>query len=137
MNLKVFDELKSTLFWRDAGAEFVASFCLMAAQCALPTQWGQPVSPSAAQVGIGMGFVVFIMASSLGDFGGAHMNPAVSIAMMVSQKITVIRGKYLYYCNAQILGVDTLLIKWDLVNKGYNNNNNNNIQNLCNALYNL
>ncbi|KAK2156597.1 hypothetical protein LSH36_209g04037 [Paralvinella palmiformis] len=89
---RLFDELKTRLFWRDAGAEFVASFCLMTAQSTLPTQWGQSLSPSAIQIGIGMGFVVFIMASSLGDFGGAHMNPAVSVALVISRKISLIRG---------------------------------------------
>ena len=44
-----------------------------------------------------MGFVVCGLAWTLGDFGGGHFNPAVSIAMAASMKITVFRGMTLVF----------------------------------------
>ena len=45
------------------------------------------------QVSLGMGFIVCTLATTLGGYGGAHMNPAVSLSMTVCAKITVLRGK--------------------------------------------
>ncbi|ELT95009.1 hypothetical protein CAPTEDRAFT_46197, partial [Capitella teleta] len=54
------------------------------------------------QVGLGMGFVVATMAWALGDFGGGHINPAVSMAMVVRRSITIFRG--VMYIIAQSIG---------------------------------
>jgi glycerol uptake facilitator-like aquaporin len=43
-----------------------------------------------------MGFVVCAMANSLGEFGGGHFNPAVTIAMASCLKITPFRGEHLF-----------------------------------------
>ena len=40
----------------------------------------------------GMGFVVMGVAGSIGDYGGAQMNPAVTVAMTICARITITRG---------------------------------------------
>ena len=88
-------ELKGSGIWRDGLAEFLAMFSLMSFQAALSLNWGQPsVMGGPVQVALGMGFIVCTMAWALGDFGGAHMSPAVSIGMAVSCRITLVRGRH-------------------------------------------
>ena len=90
------EEIRSKLFYRDVIVEIVATFILMSFQCALPLTWGMGTAPSVfgniVQVGLGMGFMVCATAWTFGDFGGCHMNPAVSVGMAVSVRITVLRG---------------------------------------------
>jgi glycerol uptake facilitator-like aquaporin len=67
---------------------------LVSIQCALPLTWGRDSGFSQAVItGLGMGFIVATMAWSLGDFGGGHMNPAVSFSMCLAMKISVLRGE--------------------------------------------
>lgn len=92
---KLRNEPKKGGFWRDCFAELVATFLLVVAQLILLQNW-QTTSPSpqalAVQVAIGMSFVVGAIGYALGDFGGAHMNPAVTMAMVVRTEITIVRG---------------------------------------------
>lgn len=89
-------EIRSGSFWRDLLSEFFATFMLVSIQCVLPLTWGRETGFSdAVMTGLGMGFIVTTMAWSLGDFGGAHMNPAVTFAMTISLKMSILRG-FLY-----------------------------------------
>ena len=47
-----------------------------------------------AVVSIGVAAVVMGVSESIGDYGGAHMNPAISIAFAITLRITVTRGLY-------------------------------------------
>ncbi len=90
------EELKSHVFWRDVVAEAVATFCLMSVQCALPLPWGrEEVFGEQIQVSAGMACIVMAMIQTFGPLGGAHMNPAVTIAFWVAQRITILRGNIL------------------------------------------
>ena len=87
-------EVNTKVFWRDLFSEFMATFLLVSIQCVLPLTWGRDTGFSdAVLTGLGMGFIVTTTAWSLGDFGGAHMNPAVTFAMMLSLKISIIKGR--------------------------------------------
>ena len=93
----IFDEVKSKLFWRDASVEVVATFILMSVQCSLPLSWENNGAPptvfgNIVQVGIGMGFVVCATAWTFSDFGGCHMNPAVSFSMVLARKLSIMKG---------------------------------------------
>ena len=91
-------EIKQRAFWRDVCVELLATFFLMSVQAALPLSWNVGLG-GVVQVALGMGFIVATMAWTLGDFGGGHMNPAVSIAFALRRDITVLRGMYWYVCN--------------------------------------
>ena len=86
-------EIKQRAFWRDVCVELLATFFLMSVQAALPLSWNVGLG-GVVQVALGMGFIVATMAWTLGDFGGGHMNPAVSIAFALRRDITVLRGMY-------------------------------------------
>ena len=84
-------ELVSVVFYRDVIAELIATFFLMAVQCLLPLGWNDSATV-VVQTALGMGFVVAATAWVIGDFGGAHMNPAVTLAMVMRAEVTVLRG---------------------------------------------
>ena len=89
------NELRSRRFWRDVIAECVATFLLVSVQAALPLSWGNSdVMGGPVQVGLGMGFVVTCLAWTFGDLGGAHMNPAVTFAMLLRRNVSLLRCEY-------------------------------------------
>jgi glycerol uptake facilitator-like aquaporin len=94
-------EIVSLCFWRDVTVEVFATFILMSVQCALPLSWaggeaGMEIG-SIVQIGLGMGCVVGATAWALGDYGGSHINPAVTVAMHAKAKITITRGA-MFFC---------------------------------------
>ncbi len=96
------DEPRQKGFWRDLLAEFFGTFMLMTVQSAVPLHWRTvPDEPhpldvgNVVQVALAMGFIVSTMAWTFGEFGGAHLNPAVTVSMMVSGKVGFIRGRKL------------------------------------------
>ena len=44
------------------------------------------------RIPLAMGFVVVILADGLGSFGGGNYNPAVSVALAINLRITILRG---------------------------------------------
>ena len=85
-------QISSACFWRDVMAEFVATSALVSVQAALPLTWGKGHGGQ-LPVATGMGFVVTAMAWALGEFGGAHMNPAVTVGMAMCRKVTMLKGE--------------------------------------------
>jgi glycerol uptake facilitator-like aquaporin len=85
------EEIKSLAFWRDIFAELVATFLLVAAQCALLLSYDDVNS---ARIGnaLGMGFAVMAIGWCFEDFSGAHMNPAITLSLMLRMKVTFLRG---------------------------------------------
>lgn len=79
-------------FWRDVIGELLATFFLVSVQCALPLVWDDRNQGDVLQTGLGMGFVVIAIGWGWGDFGGAHMNPAVTLALAIRMEITFVRG---------------------------------------------
>ncbi len=94
---KIGKEFRSPGFWRDIVAEGIATFFLVSVQCALPLTWDWTVAPTndatyATLIGVGMGFVVLVLAETFGELGGANMNPAVSFALCLGGKLTFTKG---------------------------------------------
>jgi len=53
-------------------------------------------------ISLAFGFVVFILVQTLGHVSGGHFNPAITAALVVTNKVTLIRG--LLYIAVQCLG---------------------------------
>ncbi|ELT99187.1 hypothetical protein CAPTEDRAFT_172599 [Capitella teleta] len=85
-------EARERSFWRDLAAEFVATFLLVSVQCALPLTWGRNDIGSGIHTALGMTFIVTTTLWSLSEFGGIHMNPALSLSMMCVRRISIFRG---------------------------------------------
>ena len=61
-----------------------------------------PLAMSTLLIAFAFGLVIVAMAYSVGNVSGCHINPAVSLAMLISKKITV--KDFIGYVAAQILG---------------------------------
>lgn len=80
-------------------AEFIGTFVLVLFGCGSAVVGG-----GAGQVGIALAFGLSIvaMAYSIGNVSGCHVNPAVSLAMLISKKMS---GKdFIGYVVGQVLG---------------------------------
>lgn len=82
----------SPIFWRDVFAEFVATTMLVTVQCFVPLRHGNPGYGSPVEVGLTVGFIVCVMGWTVDEFGGGHMNPAVTFSMALCFRVTFVRG---------------------------------------------
>ena len=85
-------------------AEFIGTFVLVFFACGTAAVVG--CNPDAGTgyllTALAFGFVIVAMAYSIGNISGCHINPAVSIAMLVSGKMTV--ADFAGYVIAQFAG---------------------------------
>lgn len=86
-------------------AEFIGTFVLVFFACGTAAVVGcNGASPDAAYLmtALSFGLVIVAMAYSIGNISGCHINPAVSIAMLVSRKMSA--ADFVGYVVAQFLG---------------------------------
>ncbi|XP_014641475.1 PREDICTED: aquaporin-1 isoform X2 [Ceratotherium simum simum] len=103
-------EFKTKLFWRAVVAEFLAMtlFIFISIGSALGFQY--PVknnqTSGAAQdnvkVSLAFGLSIATLAQSVGHISGAHLNPAVTLGLLLSCQISILRA--LMYIIAQCVG---------------------------------
>lgn len=88
---------------KKAVAEFLGTLVLVLVACGVAAASGCAF-PEAGYIAtaLAFGLVIVAMAYSIGNVSGCHINPAVSIAMLVSRKMTV--KEFLAYVVAQFLG---------------------------------
>ena len=79
-------------------AEFIGTFSLVLFGCGAAVVAGKtiPITIADAPIGIGLlgislafGLAVVVMAYAIGPISGCHINPAISIAMLVAKKLSV------------------------------------------------
>ncbi len=85
-------------------AEFIGTFVLVALACGTACVVGCDAASGAGYLitALAFGLVIVAMAYSIGNVSGCHINPAVSIAMLVSKKMSV--TDFIGYIVAQCLG---------------------------------
>jgi len=85
-------------------AECIGTFVLVFFACGAAATLGCSAEPNAAYLltALAFGLVIVAMAYSIGNVSGCHINPAVSIAMLVSGKMTV--ADFIGYVVAQCVG---------------------------------
>ena len=83
---------------KKAIAECIGTFVLVFVACGVAAiTAGDLVATSLA-----FGLVIVAMAYSIGRISGCHINPAVSIAMLITKKMTLV--EFLVYVCAQVIG---------------------------------
>ena len=85
-------------------AEFIGTFVLVFFACGTAVVTGCSVDngPAYLMTALAFGLVIVAMAYSIGNISGCHINPAVSIAMLVRGRMTV--KDFVGYVIAQFLG---------------------------------
>lgn len=79
-------------------AEFVGTFVLVLAACGVAVVTGANVIATS----LAFGLVIVAMAYSIGNVSGCHINPAVSLAMLITGKMNV--KDFFGYIISQFLG---------------------------------
>ncbi len=83
-------------------AEFIGTFVLVFVACGTACTVGCDADAGYVITALAFGLVIVAMAYSIGNVSGCHINPAVSIAMLVSKKLSV--TDFLGYIVAQFAG---------------------------------
>ncbi len=86
-------------------AEFIGTCVLVLAACGTAVVVGcdKTIGNSAYfMTALAFGLVIVAMAYSIGNVSGCHINPAVSLAMLISKKMSV--NDFIGYVVAQVLG---------------------------------
>lgn len=83
-------------------AEFIGTFVLVFVACGTAAAIGCDVTGGYLAVALVFGLVIVAMAYSIGNISGCHINPAVSIAMLISGKMSV--KDFIGYVVAQFAG---------------------------------
>ena len=85
-------------------AEFIGTFVLVLFACGTATVVGCTAEPNAAYLltALAFGLVIIAMAYSIGNVSGCHINPAVSIGVLISGGMTV--SEFIVYIIAQFAG---------------------------------
>ncbi|MBR6939918.1 MAG: aquaporin [Clostridia bacterium] len=83
-------------------AECIGTFVLVFFACGTAAAIGCDEPANYLAVAIVFGLVIVAMAYSIGNVSGCHINPAVSIAMLVSGKMSVV--DFIGYIVAQFIG---------------------------------
>lgn len=78
--------------------EFVGTFVLTLVGCGVAVVTGANVVATS----LAFGLTIVAMAYSIGNVSGCHINPAVSLSMLMTKKLTV--KEFIYYVVAQVLG---------------------------------
>lgn len=79
-------------------AEFVGTLVLVLVACGVAVVTGANVIATS----LAFGLVIVAMAYSIGNVSGCHINPAVSLSMLITKKISV--KDFIGYVVAQLLG---------------------------------
>lgn len=89
---------------RKYAAEFIGTFVLVFTGCGTAVMTGCSGEANASYLltALAFGLAIVAMAYSIGNVSGCHVNPAVSLAMLISGKMS--GGDFIGYVVAQFLG---------------------------------
>ncbi|WP_027215959.1 MIP/aquaporin family protein [Butyrivibrio fibrisolvens] len=92
-------------------AECLGTCVLVVFGCGTAAAIGCDVSGGYVATALTFGLVIVAMAYSIGNISGCHINPAVSLAMLISGKLSV--SDFIYYIVSQFAGgiIGALILK--------------------------
>ena len=87
---------------RKFAAEFLGTMILVVFGCGAALLFSPTFPLTTLTVGLAFGLVIIAMAAAIGDISGCHINPAVSLAMLLDGRMGI--GEFFTYLAAQFLG---------------------------------
>lgn len=111
MKMTKFKEMATRQFWTEFAAEFLATMVLVLVVCGSSLTWDKSSAPPAViHTALTAGMSIATAILMVGHISGGHVNPSVTIAMLVARKISVLRG--IFYVLAQVMGGMTISYKY-------------------------
>jgi len=87
---------------RKFAAEFLGTMILVVFGCGAALLFSPTFPLTTLTVALAFGLVIIAMAAAIGDISGCHINPAVSLAMLLDGRMGI--GEFFTYLAAQFLG---------------------------------
>ncbi|XP_059102454.1 aquaporin-4 isoform X1 [Peromyscus eremicus] len=92
-------------FWKAVAAEFLAMLIFVLLSLGSTINWGgseNPLPTDMVLISLCFGLSIATMVQCFGHISGGHINPAVTVAMVCTRKISI--AKSVFYISAQCLG---------------------------------
>lgn len=104
------DDVRSLMFWKALFAEFLGTFFLVLIAIGSTVQGWQPDELDVVQIALTFGLVVATIVWIIGHVSGGHINPAVTMAMLVTRRISLVRAVLyiIVQCGGAIAGAGLL-----------------------------
>lgn len=83
-------------------SEFIGTMLLVVFGCGVAVATGTVGNDGIVATSLAFGLIIVAMVYTLGNISGCHINPAVSLAMLITKKISL--TDFMYYVISQILG---------------------------------
>lgn len=102
------EDIKDVGAWKAAIAEFIATFSFVflgaGAVVGVVNILGEtgPTGSALLLIAVAHGLAITLLVASIGRISGGHINPAVTISMVVTRKVSLARG--VMYVAAQLVG---------------------------------
>lgn len=94
-------EVCSVAFVKAVFAEFLATLIFVFFGLGSALQWPSAL-PSILQISLAFGLAIGTLAQALGPVSGGHINPAITLALLVGNQISLLRA--VFYVVAQLVG---------------------------------
>lgn len=94
------DSLRKRRFWVCVGAEVFATTMFVFLVCGSTLNWTK--GTSVLNISLTAGLSIATLAMAIGHLSGGLINPAVSIALMATRKISILEG--VFYTLGQFVG---------------------------------
>ena len=94
-------EVCSAAFLKAVFAEFLATLILVFFGLGSALKWPSAL-PTILQISLTFGLAIGTMAQALGPVSGGHMNPAITLALLLGNQISLLRAAF--YVVAQLVG---------------------------------
>jgi aquaporin-4 len=96
------DDVRSLKFWQALFAEFLGTFILVLVAVGSTVQGWVKDPLDIVQIALSFGLCVSTSVWIIGHISGGHINPAVTIAMLVTRRISLVRA--IMYIVSQCVG---------------------------------
>lgn len=103
--MAAFKGIWTQAFWKAVSAEFLAMLIFVMLSLGSTINWGgaeKPLPVDMVLISLCFGLSIATMVQCIGHISGGHINPAVTVAMVCTRKISL--AKAVFYVAAQCLG---------------------------------